>query len=124
MASRQAIRQRLFTRLPYEALDGRRDLTPRRRGLLQFALALRSCWTCTAFLFCGSAQRGLMTGIEMKQKIAPYIKELQDRKIIALNAGMTVIRLLPPLVITYQQLDYLIKMLKEVLVGELEPVGA
>jgi acetylornithine/LysW-gamma-L-lysine aminotransferase len=67
---------------------------------------------------------GLMTGIEMKQKAAPYIKELQDRKIIALNAGMTVIRLLPPLVITYQQLDYLIKMLKEVLVGELEPVGA
>jgi len=67
---------------------------------------------------------GLMTGIEMKQKVAPYIKELQERKIIALNAGMTVIRLLPPLVITYQQLDYLIKMLKEVLVGELEPVAA
>jgi len=67
---------------------------------------------------------GLMTGIEMKQKVAPYIKELQERKIIALNAGMTVIRLLPPLVITYQQLDFLIKMLKEVLVGELEPVAA
>ena len=67
---------------------------------------------------------GLMTGIEMKQKVAPYIKELQERKIIALNAGMTVIRLLPPLVITYQQLDYLIKVLKEVLVGELEAVEA
>jgi len=67
---------------------------------------------------------GLMTGIELKQKVAPYIKELQERKIIALNAGMTVIRLLPPLVITYQQLDYLIKMLREVLVGELEPVAA
>jgi len=62
---------------------------------------------------------GLMTGIEMKQKVAPYIKELQEKKIIALNAGMTVIRLLPPLVITYPQLDYLVKVLREVLVAEL-----
>ena len=65
---------------------------------------------------------GLMTGIEMKQKVAPYIKELQERRIIALNAGMTVIRLLPPLVITYQQLDHLLRVLKEVLTVEL--VGA
>jgi len=62
---------------------------------------------------------GLMTGIEMKQKVAPYLKELQEKKIIALNAGMTVIRLLPPLVITYPQLDYLVRVLREVLVAEL-----
>lgn len=62
---------------------------------------------------------GLMTGIELKQKVAPYIKELQERRIIALNAGMTVIRLLPPLVITYQQLDQLVRVLKEVLMAEL-----
>ncbi len=62
---------------------------------------------------------GLMIGIEMKQKVAPYIKELQERKIIALNAGMTVIRLLPPLVITYDQIDHLVDVLKEVLVGDL-----
>jgi len=67
---------------------------------------------------------GLMTGIEMKQKVAPYIRELQEKKIIALNAGMTVIRLLPPLVITYPQLDYLVKVLKEVLVAELESAEA
>jgi len=62
---------------------------------------------------------GLMTGIELKQKVAPYIKELQDKKIIALNAGMTVIRLLPPLVITYHQIDYLVEVLTEVLAEEL-----
>ena len=62
---------------------------------------------------------GLMVGIEMKQKVAPYIKELQERKIIALNAGMTVIRLLPPLVITYEQIDHLVDVLAEVLVGNL-----
>ncbi|HUE98556.1 MAG TPA: aspartate aminotransferase family protein [Anaerolineales bacterium] len=61
---------------------------------------------------------GLMVGIEMKQKVAPYIKALQKRKIIALNAGMTVIRLLPPLVITYEQIDCLVDVLTEVLTVE------
>ncbi|MBC7876882.1 MAG: aspartate aminotransferase family protein [Anaerolineales bacterium] len=58
---------------------------------------------------------GLMVGIEMKQKVAGYIKSLQEKKIIALNAGMTVIRLLPPLVITYEQIDQLVEALTEVL---------
>jgi acetylornithine/LysW-gamma-L-lysine aminotransferase len=61
---------------------------------------------------------GLMIGIEMKQKVAPYLKALQERKIIALNAGMTVIRLLPPLVITYEQIDHLVEVLTEVLTQE------
>jgi len=59
---------------------------------------------------------GLMVGIEMKQKVTGYIKALQEKKIIALNAGMTVIRLLPPLVITYEQLDRVVDALTEVLV--------
>ncbi len=61
---------------------------------------------------------GLMVGIEMKQKVAPFLKTLQEKKIIALNAGMTVIRLLPPLVITYNQLDHLVEVLTEVLTAE------
>jgi acetylornithine/LysW-gamma-L-lysine aminotransferase len=63
---------------------------------------------------------GLMVGIEMKQKVTAYIKALQEKKIIALNAGMTVIRLLPPLVITYEQIDHLVEVLAEVLVTDLE----
>jgi [amino-group carrier protein]-gamma-(L-lysyl/L-ornithyl)-L-glutamate aminotransferase len=62
---------------------------------------------------------GLMIGIELKQKVAPYIKALQEKKIIALNAGMTVIRLLPPLVISYQQIDHLVDVFTEVLAAEL-----
>jgi LysW-gamma-L-lysine/LysW-L-ornithine aminotransferase len=61
---------------------------------------------------------GLMVGIELKEKVAPYIKALQDRNIIALNAGMTVIRLLPPLVISYQQIDHLVDVLTDVLLTE------
>ncbi len=61
---------------------------------------------------------GLMIGIEMKQKVTPYLKALQEKRIIALNAGLTVIRLLPPLVITYTQLDQVAASLEEVLLEE------
>ena len=62
---------------------------------------------------------GLMVGIELKQKVASYLKALQDHNVLALNAGMTVLRLLPPLVITYEQLDRLVDALTEVLTAEL-----
>ena len=61
---------------------------------------------------------GLMIGIEMKQKVASYLKILQEKQVIALNAGMTVIRLLPPLVISYTQIDHLVDVLTEVLAVE------
>jgi acetylornithine/LysW-gamma-L-lysine aminotransferase len=67
---------------------------------------------------------GLMVGIEMKQKVAPYIKALQEKRIIALNAGMTVIRLLPPLVISYEQIDHLVGILTEVLAVDLVSADA
>jgi LysW-gamma-L-lysine/LysW-L-ornithine aminotransferase len=67
---------------------------------------------------------GLMVGIELKHKVAPYLKALQEKRIIALNAGMTVIRLLPPLVITYEQMDILVHALTEVLAAELVEAGA
>jgi acetylornithine/LysW-gamma-L-lysine aminotransferase len=59
---------------------------------------------------------GLMVGIEMKQKVTGYVKALQEKNVIALNAGLTVIRLLPPLVITYEQIDRVVDALTEVLV--------
>ncbi len=61
---------------------------------------------------------GLMVGVELKQKVAPYLRLLQERHILALNAGLTTLRLLPPLVITYEQLDHLVEVLSEVLVME------
>lgn len=67
---------------------------------------------------------GLMIGIELKRKVAPYLRALQARRILALNAGMNVLRLLPPLVITYEQLDQLIEALNEVLQHELEESDA
>jgi acetylornithine/LysW-gamma-L-lysine aminotransferase len=47
--------------------------------------------------------------------VAPYLADLAERGVLALAAGMTVIRLLPPLVITREQLDRVILALNEVL---------
>jgi len=60
---------------------------------------------------------GLMIGIELKQKVKPILEELMKEGILALPAGTTVLRLLPPLVIGYDELDIvaekLIKVLKD-----------
>jgi len=48
---------------------------------------------------------GLMTGIELKERVKPYLEKLLELGIIALPAGKTVLRLLPPLTISYEELD-------------------
>ena len=60
-------------------------------------------------------QIGLMIGIELKEKATPYLQALLNQGILALPAGPTVIRLLPPLVITQEQLDTVIDKLRLVL---------
>ncbi|HCK77073.1 MAG TPA: aspartate aminotransferase family protein [Gammaproteobacteria bacterium] len=60
-------------------------------------------------------QIGLMIGIELKQKATPLLQALLDDGIIALPAGPTVIRLLPPLTIEDQEIDRVISALQRVL---------
>ena len=57
---------------------------------------------------------GLMIGIELKEKAGPYIQALMEQGIIALLAGATVIRLLPPLVISKEEIDTVVGVLKTV----------
>ena len=58
---------------------------------------------------------GLMLGIELKHKVAPYLDALLELGVIALPAGLSVLRLLPPLVISYPQLDLVVEALRTVL---------
>jgi acetylornithine/LysW-gamma-L-lysine aminotransferase len=44
--------------------------------------------------------RGFLIGVELRGKVAPVLRALQDRGVLALPAGLTVLRLLPPLVIS------------------------
>lgn len=59
-------------------------------------------------------QIGLMIGIELKEKARPYIIKLMEKGILVLPAGPTVIRLLPPLTISYDELDIVVDKLSEV----------
>ena len=104
-AARAALHATLGTELPTRAarlgaaiLERLRDLPARRvrevRGL------------------------GLMIGIELREKAAPYLQALLDQGIIALPAGPTVIRLLPPLIITEPELERVAATLEAVLVRE------
>jgi acetylornithine/LysW-gamma-L-lysine aminotransferase len=58
---------------------------------------------------------GLMLGIELKEKVGRYMQQLMERGVIVLLAGATVIRLLPPLVITKEEIDTVVNTLREVL---------
>lgn len=51
---------------------------------------------------------GLLVGIELKVRVTPLLQRLQARGILALPAGPTVLRLLPPLVIERADLERVI----------------
>jgi len=60
---------------------------------------------------------GLMIGIELKEKSTPYISKLIEKGVLAMPAGATVLRLLPPLTISKEELDFVVEKLVEVLVA-------
>ncbi|MDQ4078018.1 MAG: aminotransferase class III-fold pyridoxal phosphate-dependent enzyme, partial [Chloroflexota bacterium] len=65
---------------------------------------------------------GLMVGVELKVRVTPLLQLLMDGGILALPAGSTVLRLLPPLVITRQEVDRVLDGLTEVLAELVRPV--
>ena len=64
--------------------------------------------------------KGLMVGIELKQKVTPYLQALMERGVLALPAGLTVLRFLPPLVIEQQDLAQVVRSVGEVLQSPLQ----
>ena len=62
--------------------------------------------------------KGLLLGIELKRRVQPYLEALSERGVLALQAGSNVIRLLPPLVITEEQLERVLDVVEEVLLEE------
>ena len=58
---------------------------------------------------------GLMMGVELKHKVTPYLQALMDRGVLALPAGLNVLRLLPPLVIEKNDLDTVAEAVEAVL---------
>lgn len=60
---------------------------------------------------------GLIVGIACKGEVAALITALRENGLLTLPAGPNVIRLLPPLTVTYEEIDEAVKMIKETLVA-------
>ena len=57
--------------------------------------------------------RGLMIGLELRGRVTPVLKSLQEKGVLALPAGLNVLRLLPPLIIERDQLQFVIDAIDE-----------
>ncbi len=59
---------------------------------------------------------GLMIGIELRQKVGKYLKALmEDHHVLALPAGSNVLRLLPPLIISEEEIEIGVQAIADVL---------
>jgi acetylornithine/LysW-gamma-L-lysine aminotransferase len=60
---------------------------------------------------------GLMIGVDLRFEPTKVIKCLQDNKVLALKAGATVLRLLPPYMITSNDADYAVEIIGRCIEG-------
>jgi acetylornithine/LysW-gamma-L-lysine aminotransferase len=60
-------------------------------------------------------QLGLMIGIELKEKVKPYLLQLMELGVLALPAGQLVLRLLPPLTISFEEIDEVVDKIIQIL---------
>lgn len=58
---------------------------------------------------------GLMIGLELKERVQPFLGALMEQGVLALPAGSTVLRLLPPLIIGYDDLETVVQRVGKVL---------
>jgi acetylornithine/LysW-gamma-L-lysine aminotransferase len=101
-AARAALRYTVENDLPRQAAEKGAYLTERLSALkLQRVREVRG--------------QGLLIGLELKERVGPFLEPLAERGVLALVAGPNVLRLLPPLVIEYEQLDRVIEAIEAVL---------
>lgn len=59
--------------------------------------------------------KGLLLGLESENEVAEYIGKLEEAGLLVCPAGTNVIRLLPPLTVSYEEIDEAVSILKKVL---------
>jgi LysW-gamma-L-lysine/LysW-L-ornithine aminotransferase len=59
--------------------------------------------------------RGMMIGVELKERVTPTLRALQGRAVLVLPAGPTTFRLLPPLIWEQEQVDEFITAAESIL---------
>ncbi|MEO0105328.1 MAG: aminotransferase class III-fold pyridoxal phosphate-dependent enzyme, partial [candidate division WOR-3 bacterium] len=58
--------------------------------------------------------KGLLIGVELKEKARPYCEKLMEKGILAKDTREDVIRFAPPLIIKKEEIDWAIERIKEV----------
>jgi len=61
---------------------------------------------------------GLLLGIECEEEILPYIQQAEEAGLLLVQAGSNVIRLLPPLTVTYEEIDKAVEIISTILHSE------
>ncbi|MGN6360829.1 MAG: aminotransferase class III-fold pyridoxal phosphate-dependent enzyme, partial [Thermomicrobiales bacterium] len=61
--------------------------------------------------------RGLMIGVELKERATNYLRGLQEGGVLALMAGATTLRFLPPLLLTKADVDRAVAVFGGLLAG-------
>ncbi|MEN3047454.1 MAG: aspartate aminotransferase family protein [Candidatus Caldarchaeales archaeon] len=98
-----------------EALIG--DNVPERAGQAGSTLAggLREIATQNPKAVRAVKGKGLMVGLELRFSPSQVIRELQSRGLLSLKAGTTVLRFLPPYLITEEDIAWSVRVVDEVL---------
>lgn len=60
---------------------------------------------------------GLLVGIECHEDITPLIPAIHENGLLVLTAGPSVIRLLPPLIVTKEELDMAVAVIKQTIMS-------
>jgi acetylornithine aminotransferase len=68
--------------------------------------------------------KGLMAGVELDRPVAPLITALLEKGLVALPAGERVLRLLPPLVVTRDQITAAVRLIKQTCMETFKTVGS
>lgn len=58
---------------------------------------------------------GLMIAIELKTKCTKYVREMQENGLLVIPTGATIIRILPPLIFSRENVDEAVSIIKKVL---------
>ena len=91
------------------------DLPGKARQLGEHALSRLNAIAASATAVREVRGLGLMLGIELREKAGSRLTALMERGVLAIPAGTTVIRLLPPLTINEEELDHGLGRIEEVL---------
>ncbi|SOC03339.1 acetylornithine aminotransferase [Ureibacillus xyleni] len=62
--------------------------------------------------------KGLMLGIDCGQDVSPFVVKAEEKGLLLVAAGPQVLRLLPPLNVTIEEIDQAVEILEEVLLSK------